>query len=187
MTAEIKQHLEDNFDFTGKIKVNPNGIVDVDGDVRSGMIFMDGTLGVQFGTVTGDFKIGMANIKTLKGSPLEVGGTFECVSNDIQSLEGAPIRVGGDFIIVNNKHLRSLDGLPKNINGIIRLSCLPELGLLRLITNDIKNIELQNAPDDLNKIFKKYMGKPTPGARKSAAIACSLELIRAGFKGNARL
>jgi len=57
--------------------------------------------GLRFGKVTKDFNCNYNNLKTLDGSPREVGENFGCRKNPLISLEGAPSKVGGRFAFDN--------------------------------------------------------------------------------------
>lgn len=196
---EIQEQLNDGFDIKGGTKINPNGVVDVKGDVENATLFIEGHLTVQFGTVTGSFVMSVANLSSLKGSPQVVGGNFDCSNNTLSNLEGAPITVGGSFNCAKN-NLHSLQGLPTSIGKnasnapIVTIGWSQDLGLLKLLTNDISYgsskspIELINAPDDVVNIINKYAVMITGGTgRKAAAISCSIDLIRAGYRANAKL
>lgn len=200
---EIKQLIDANFTIKGKIKVNPNGVVDVDGDVECKDNFESGQMPISFGVVTGTFNVAYGGLKTFKGSPHTVGGDFVSQLNHTETLEGAPAKVGGFFhISFNSVPLTSINALPQSIGhatsfseAAVTVPWSENLGLLRLITNDIqyKNsstkppLDLEHAPKEIIDILMKYIGKPTPEARRSAAIQCTLDLIKAGFKSNARL
>jgi hypothetical protein len=76
--------------------VNPDGSIDVDGDVD--LSFNDLTeLPLRFNKVTGNFNCGVNNLTSLKGSPKWVGGYFSCSYNRLPSLEFSPDYVGGWF------------------------------------------------------------------------------------------
>jgi hypothetical protein len=79
----------------GKWKVNPDtGLIDVQGFFScSGEDFK----GLRFGNVSGTFYCEYNNLKTLDGSPREVGGDFFCKKNPLISLEGAPLKVALSF------------------------------------------------------------------------------------------
>ena len=56
------------------------------------------------------------NLRTLKGSPKEVGRSFVCFCcENLTSLEGAPEQVGKEFYCFNCEHLTSLEGAPKEV------------------------------------------------------------------------
>jgi hypothetical protein len=58
----------------------------------------------------------------------------------------------------------------------------PDLGLLRIILSNCSDINLLNAPERVTQIIQKYLGKG-----QSGALQCAAELIRAGYKENAKL
>jgi hypothetical protein len=92
-----------------------NGLVDVDGDVDLNSRRLD-KLPLTFGMVTGNFYCSYNQLKTLEGSPREVGSDFYCYNNQLRSLEGCPTEVGGDFNC-NNNQLTSLEGSPNKVGG----------------------------------------------------------------------
>jgi hypothetical protein len=66
--------------------------------------------------VSGGFYCWGNQLRTLEGSPREVGEHFSCFSNQLRTLEGAPRVVGGDFRCYKNP-LISLEGAPEVIEG----------------------------------------------------------------------
>ena len=76
--------------------VNPDGSIDVDGDVD--LSFNDLIeLPLRFNKVTGNFNCVVNNLTSLKGSPKWVGGYFSCSYNRLPSLEFSPDYVGSYF------------------------------------------------------------------------------------------
>jgi hypothetical protein len=65
--------------------INPDGTIDVNGDVN--LRYLGDVLPpyVQFGKVTGEFKCSWSGLTTLRGCPLEVGGDaiFICYYNNL--------------------------------------------------------------------------------------------------------
>lgn len=58
------------------------------------------------------------NLKTLKGAPHTIFGTFYCIECDsLTSLEGAPEKIAGDFNCRYCDSLKSLKGAPKYLSG----------------------------------------------------------------------
>jgi hypothetical protein len=130
--------------------------------------------------VGGDFVCNENNLTTLEGAPQGVGGVFLCEKNRLTSLKGAPHTVGEDFWCREND-LSSLEGLPDRIAGNLFLDYSPTLPLLRLLLiKGVGDFRLNDVK--LQKILAKYKGKGW-----SAMVPCARELIRAGYKGNARL
>lgn len=68
-----------------RYRINPNGIIDVEGDVN--LRYLGDALPpyVQFGKVTGEFKCSWSGLTTLRGCPLEVDGDafFICYYNNL--------------------------------------------------------------------------------------------------------
>ena len=69
---------------------------------------------ISFGKVNGDFGCAHLNLKTLKGCPQHVGGSFWCSGNQLINLINGPKYVGKSYRCANCG-LLSLEGSPKNI------------------------------------------------------------------------
>jgi len=96
-------------------KLNPDGGVDVDGNVDISYLRLT-KLPIKFGKVTGYFNCHFNKLNSLEGSPIEVGGNFYCPNNRLTTLEGGPIEVGDGFNCAYNQ-LTSLEGAPSEIIG----------------------------------------------------------------------
>jgi hypothetical protein len=136
-----------------------NGIIDVDGNVS--LIKRISKLPVQFGNVSGDFNCDRNKLTTLQGAPKSVGGDFNCDRNQLTTLQGAPSSVGGYF------NCSYSDNMP-----LLRL----------LLIKDVKKISLHPENDIVQNILNKYLGQGRGGA-----LQCAAELVKAGYKGNARM
>jgi hypothetical protein len=114
--------------------INDDGTVDVDGNVdlsEEGLT----EIPIKFGIVRGNFNITQNNLLSLKNSPREVTGTFDCTFNrqlsslkngpksakdydcshcNLTSLEGAPMEVTRKFNCSFNRQLSSLKNGPKS-------------------------------------------------------------------------
>ena len=91
--------------------VNPDGSIDVDGNVILSYDFYFGELTnipLKFAKIIGDFECDRNQLTTLKGSPTSVGGGFDCSGNKLTSLEYCPKSVGGNFDCHSNE-LTSLE------------------------------------------------------------------------------
>ena len=100
--------------------INPDGSIDVDGNIILSYDFERGELSkipLKFAKVIGDFECDRNQLTTLKGSPRSVVGNFDCSGNQLTSLEYCPESVGGDFDCHSNQ-LTSLEGLPE-ISGYL--------------------------------------------------------------------
>lgn len=196
--AEIQAMLKKMFDIIGTIHVDPEtGVVDVEGGVMDMKPMLK--MSVQFGTVTGSFICSESRLESLMGAPHTVGKDFSCGKNRLTSLEGGPKWVGGGFWCANNQltslvgaplhvgrslqingnPLKSLDGMPVELKGQIWLDYTFDLPLLRLL--EFPNPMLSYAPDQVGLILNKYKGTGKPGAIRAAA-----ELVKAGYKRNAK-
>lgn len=113
----------------------------------------------------------------------EVAINFDCSKSNLVSLEGSP-RIVGESFLAHENQLESLDGLPDSVR-LIRLSYFPTLPLLKILfVKGLTRIEFTpytEERDQVTKILYKYLGKG-----QGAALACGAELVRSGFKGNAR-
>lgn len=155
---KIKQLVEHHFEYTGRILVDANtGKVSGTASVNLKKDVLVHTLPVQFATVYGHFNCDQNNLTTLKGAPTETGLYFSCRNNPLVSLEGLPAKVG----------------------ALCWATWSPHLPLLRLL--NLNSLKLLEAPNEVEHIITKYKGQGKPGAIKAAA-----ELVRAGYRDNAR-
>jgi hypothetical protein len=81
--------------------VNKEGLVDVRGNFFCGDEGLEDFLGIRFGRVSGHFWCDGNQLRTLDGSPREVGGDFLCHENPLISLEGTPEVIEGNFLFKN--------------------------------------------------------------------------------------
>jgi hypothetical protein len=128
------------------------------------------------------------SLQTLEGSPTTVEGSYAMVHTRIRDLKGGPTTVGIGMNITQNLQLRSLEGLPTHIGEWLNLTWNPQLPLLRILLVQGLNQGVEIFGDELKpmrqleKIINKYIGRGYSGM-----VPCARELIKAGFKGNARL
>jgi hypothetical protein len=120
-------------------------------------------------------------ITSLTHAPTHVPGSFNCSKNKLTNLLGAPEHVGDDMSCHNNP-LESLEGAPTHVGRNWWISYQEKLPLLRTINcQEVQFMNLNPKSNQVAEILNKHTGEGKPGAIKAAA-----ELIRAGFKGNAR-
>ena len=100
----------------GRWSVNSEGLVDVQGSFLCGGRRLEDFLGIRFGKVSGNFYCSANQLRTLEGSPREVGEDFYCNDNQLRTLEGSPREVGRSFYCGRNP-LISLEGAPEMIKG----------------------------------------------------------------------
>lgn len=81
--------------------INPDGSIDVNGDVR--IVGKHPTLSLKFGKVSGNFSCSCNQLTSLNGAPHSVGGDFNCFNNQLTSLEGSPTYVGGYLLCDYNR------------------------------------------------------------------------------------
>ena len=78
------------------------------------------------------------NLKTLKGAPHTIFGTFYCIECDsLTSLEGAPEKIAGDFNCRYCDSLTTLEGAPKYLSGEFNCSGCSKLESLEGVPNKI--------------------------------------------------
>jgi hypothetical protein len=178
---QILNDLNKYFYYDGEVTIDDQtGKVSVTGDVGCKS---NGTTGlpVQFAVVGGDFYCSGSSLSTLTGAPRRVGGHFFCYNNSLNTLVGAPTSVGGNFYC-NNNPLETLTGIPTSVGDEFWCDYKSDLGLLRIILSNCSDIWLRHAPETVTNIIRKYLGKGQNGA-----LQCAAELIRAGYKKNAKL
>lgn len=124
-----------------------------------------------------------ANLKSLHGAPRWVGGSFLAYNCQLTSLKGAPLVVKDQFSVENNP-LENYDHVPEGCTKVI-LPYNANAPILKLLV--YPEVQFQwggvtpGRHDVVNEIMKKYAGQGRSGAIKAAA-----ELVRAGYKENAR-
>jgi hypothetical protein len=112
LTDEQRKFLDRNTE--GTWSVNKEGLVDVRGSFWCQGQELGDFLGIKFGKVSGSFFCWGNQLRTLEGSPREVGGNFGCNGNQLRTLEGSPMMVGESFWCGENP-LISLEGAPEVI------------------------------------------------------------------------
>jgi hypothetical protein len=178
---EIRATVYKNFDIVGPITVHDNGVVDVK---HHAMLLKHlPKMPVQFGTVGGNFTCEDCDLQTLWGSPHTVGGEYNCLGNNITDLEYSP--VNAQTLVCGGGDLPSLAGLSEHIPSVV-VKYSSHIPLLRLLNHE--DITVYTDPhgeilEPVQNILDKYKAV---GNGKKNAIACAAELIRAGYKGNAR-
>jgi len=116
LTQEQKDFLDNSTGAWTQWSLNPEGLVDVQGDFDCSFEGIRDFKGIRFGRVEGDFKCSNNELESLKGAPREVSGKFSLSSNSLATLEGAPQKVGGSFFCPDN-NLISLKGAPQEVGG----------------------------------------------------------------------
>jgi hypothetical protein len=129
----------------------------------------------------GTFRCDFNKLTSLQHAPHDVKGLFNCSNNQLQDLTGSPGHVGGGLTCANNP-LSSLNGIPEHVGGTLWLNWNPRLSLLRALSAQqvmFFHADIQGA--QVASILNKYTQQGKPGAIKAAA-----ELVKAGYKDNAR-
>jgi hypothetical protein len=119
-------------------------------------------------------------LTSLEGAPKEIDAGFFAGDNMLENLAHAPHMVPGHFSIPNNP-LTSLEGWPEKGVYQCTLNYSKHLHLLRCLQTTDQIHVVNYPPPEINQILNKYAG-----SGKKGALACAAELIKAGFKDNAR-
>lgn len=149
-------------------------------DVKLIRIPSSGRLPVKFERVGGAFIVNRMGLMSLEGAPRELDAGFFASDNNLENLTHAPIRVPGTFSIANNP-LASLEGWPEKGVFTCTLTYSEHLPLLRCLQTTGEIHVVNYPPPQINLILNKYKDQGKVGALKAAA-----ELVKAGFKENAR-
>jgi hypothetical protein len=121
-----------------KHTINPDGSVDIDGDVDLSEMKLK-KLPFKFGRVTGNFDCSNNQLTSLQGAPSSVGKDFYCYYNQIISLQDGPQKVRGYYNCSHNQ-LTSLQGAPSEVGGVF-------------YCNYNQLTSLQGAPSKVGKSF----------------------------------
>lgn len=155
---KIQKLLHKHFDYTGRVSI----------DKESGRVSCSASMNLKK-----DVKVAQLPVEFD-----DINGHFNCEDNYLTSLKGAPVQTGLYFSCKNNP-LESLKGLPLKVGALCWVTWTPQLPLLRLL--QLTWIRLPEAPQAVDDIINKYLGQG-----KSGALKCAAELIKAGYRDNAR-
>ena len=114
LTDEQRKFLDEY--ASGRWSVNSEGLVDIEASFLCYREDLEDFFGIRFGKVSGNFWCDGNQLRTLEGSPREVGEDFDCDGNQLRTLQGSPRKVGGNFRCYDNP-LISLEGAPDVIEG----------------------------------------------------------------------
>jgi hypothetical protein len=161
----------------------------------------------------GDFIMANQGVRSLKYTPKKILGEFSCGHNDFISLTDGPVSVSGNYACEHNNKLESLEGLATEIggdldfNGCKKLKVMwnsfdsikvggniyipyhINLPLLRLLAPTYANSKIQVLLfdiadlEEIHDILAKYFNVEN---WKKAVVDCQYELIKSGYKGNAK-
>ncbi len=126
LTDDQRKFLNKN--TRGTWSVNNEGLVDIKGSFYCQNQGLEDFRGIRFGKVSEDFYCDGNQLRTLEGSPREVGENFWCYGNQLRTLEGSPREVGRGFYCFRNQ-LRTLEGSPRKVSGIFNCSHNPLISL----------------------------------------------------------
>jgi hypothetical protein len=124
-----------------------------------------------------------AQLQSLHGAPRWVGGNFVAYNCALTSLKGAPLVVKGLFEVSGNP-LENYDHIPEGCVSV-KLPYNKSAPILRLlvypeVTFTWDGVTTQAHPF-VDEVMRKYAGQGRAGAIRAAA-----ELVKAGYKENAR-
>lgn len=171
----ILQQLRHHFSTVGSIHIDDEGLVSVTGGVT--LIKRVPQLPIQFDVVTGFFDCSRSGLTTLQGAPREVGKTFSCKINNLTTLSHGPQRVES-YEAIGNRFI-NLDGLATEIPGYVQFNYYTHLPILRTLVSS----KIWPHPD---QVELEAILRPFAGTGKAGVIKCTVALIRAGYKENAR-
>jgi len=196
--------MHNYFSWYGDVEVQDDGSVNVSSDVMMVRSPPNGVIPVQFGIVDGYFRAENKQLQSLVNAP-DACHSLYVSDNHIQSLEYCPVYLDildveynlltnfehapeqVDTIIAFGNPLTSLTGLPDS-EYAINITYTEQLPLLRLV--DAENVHIGSTGfgydrykryEPVDAIINKYVGQGKAGAIKAAA-----ELVKLGFKDNAR-
>jgi hypothetical protein len=145
------------------------------------------------------FSVEADNLESLVGGPKIVYGDYTCISAKLISLQGLPDRIKQGGLYLSQCPLITLEEIEKittDISQDISISYYDHLALLRLLrllspdfTHSTTQVIFEEEPVPpavviIQKYLKKLLVDRMPWKR--AIIECQYELIKAGFKGNAK-
>lgn len=130
-------------------------------------------------------------LESLAGGPQSVGsqsmggGTYSCHGNFLKNFEGAPQHFSGYFVGTKQlgTGLQSVDGLPTQARlvDITYQSNLPMLKLINQKRVNVRSAIIGDVMYDLTDIIADHAGEGKAGALKAA-----VQMVKAGYKGNAK-
>lgn len=123
--SEVDAIIRDYWLIIDTYSINADNSVNVVGNVK----FPDSVdflteLPLKFNIVTGNFDCSRLKLKTLKGSPVQVGGTFNCAYNELLSLEFLP-KKAGCFVFDNTVQSLYAGDLSCNFDQVV-LICITD-------------------------------------------------------------
>lgn len=101
---------------TQRIDVNGNFRIPSSRETDTPVKNPRGFRGIKFGSITGSFTCSGIGLRSLEGSPRNVGQTFDCENNSLETLEGGPEAVTVHYFCGGNL-LTDLKGSPKKVGG----------------------------------------------------------------------
>ncbi|OYX86458.1 MAG: hypothetical protein B7Y83_01285 [Flavobacteriales bacterium 32-34-25] len=144
----IERVIRDYWISIDDYQINEDGSIDVDGDVKfteTTMRFLT-ELPMRFNKVTGAFDCSGLSLKTLRGSPNEVGGTFNCSYNQLISLEYLPEKADC-LVLDNNISTLFTNGSNCNFNKVVLID-------IANISENVLSDKIVRNSKFLNIIFK---------------------------------
>lgn len=208
---KVRQILASDFIIKGDVEIQSDLSVNVGGDVRMTRRSKTGLIPIKFGIVDGEFRATHMNLTSLENAPdschdLYVSGnrltslkycpvylgTLDVSNNRITNFHHAPDIVR--FIHAYMNPLTSLEGFANSDSDpdaeidYVDITFDPHLPMLRLLNAEEIHVSSPGpgyshitAFQPVHDILNKYAGQG-----KAGALKCAAELIRAGFKENAR-
>ena len=167
---------------------------------------------IKMGLVQGRFSCYGCELETLENSPIMVTDNFSCYNNQLESLAGGPQSVGsqsmgGGTYSCSGNYLKNFEGAPQHFSGylvgvkqmgtgldsvdglptqarLVDLTYQSDLPMLKLINQKRVNIRAPLTGElmmDITDILNDHSGEGKAGALKAA-----VQMVKAGYKGNAK-
>jgi hypothetical protein len=203
----VRNLFMDYFLWHGDVDIMEDGGINVGGNVTLTKTPPGGVLPVKFGIVDGVFRADRKGLTSLRNAP-DTCEALHVSSNQISSLAHVPeylvtLEISNNAltnfmhfpeqvqkVFAHGNPLKSLEGLPEHPEEPYQINITydKQLPLLRLLSAQAVHLGMTGGGyahltrfKEVNNILDKYLGQGKPGALK-----CAAELIRAGYKENAR-
>ena len=133
--------------------------------------------------MSGDYFVNGCGLTRLDGIAKHIRGDLRIFNNSLDGFDGLADVEVGEYILATGNPITRLRDLPKCY--MITMTWSPRIPVLRMVVNN-KRPEIRfsepSIPPGFNEIMDRYENQG-PGALS----ACATELIKAGFRGNAKL
>lgn len=173
---EIESIIREHWILIDDYYINEDGSIDVEGNVKfsENMDFLK-ELPLKFNKVSGDFDCSKLSLESLKGSPIEVGGTYDCSYNQLSKLEYLP-KNAGCFVFDNTVKSLYTGGVNCNFGKVI---LLPITDISAYLSPKLK---LENSQLRLFFKYQRYFGIYNDKIFNDEALEELIQEINEGLK-----